>query len=524
MRLPEAGQARGGVAQRDPDAGRQLAGAGVDRAPELLERELPPPAEPGRHDQAPERVWQDLLRVDGAAEAADGRHQLGVGIGVVSRGLDPDHHADVAPVHLEPQPPTGARRVGLPQGEDRLDGRGPLGGVPLQPGLALDVVRRLRPGDGVVDVGEEPACRQLEGDRPLRRVVGRRVDAVEEPRPDQLVRHPEQAHPLGDGGLSMHHGAHDRRGDRWQLEVAGVQAVLERVGEQQEVDHAAGPGLLLGLGVGEEVRHHALDVLEHLVRQVRDGLAELARERPQDGTPRRVLRRALNRKPPTVHGGTLPPRPRAAHHPRRARPARSSAGCDHDGVCHYCGCRQIPLLRDYIAEHERATNLADHAVRAIDSGDLPQARRCIAEMAAVLEAHWRGEENGLFRIMARDEEVEAHIIPLVAEHRELAGLLASANVADPEDQARLRRAIVHLGRAHQQGGGRVVPRLAHGSHRRGLGRVHRGLAGGPSRRQPDRRLGNRPARCGVDRSSEERDARPEHHPGGRRDPGPGTRR
>ena len=113
-------------------------------------------------------------------------------------------------------------------------------------------------------------------------------------------------------------------------------------------------------------------------------------------------------------------------------------------MCHYCGCRQIPLLRDYIAEHERATNLADNGVRAIDSGDLPQAQRCIAEMAVVLEAHWRGEENGLFRIMARDEEVEAHIIPLVAEHRELAGLLASANVADPEDQARIRRAIVHL--------------------------------------------------------------------------------
>ena len=26
-------------------------------------------------------------------------------------------------------------------------------------------------------------------------------------------------------------------------------------------------------------------------------------------------------------------------------------------MCHYCGCREIPLLRDYIAEHERVINI-----------------------------------------------------------------------------------------------------------------------------------------------------------------------
>jgi len=43
-------------------------------------------------------------------------------------------------------------------------------------------------------------------------------------------------------------------------------------------------------------------------------------------------------------------------------------------MCQYCGCREMPLLRDYIAEHERAVNhTRREAVRALD-----------------------GEENGLF--------------------------------------------------------------------------------------------------------------------------------
>ena len=35
-------------------------------------------------------------------------------------------------------------------------------------------------------------------------------------------------------------------------------------------------------------------------------------------------------------------------------------------MCHYCGCRDMPLLRDYIAEHERVVNLGGAAVRVLD--------------------------------------------------------------------------------------------------------------------------------------------------------------
>ena len=50
----------------------------------------------------------------------------------------------------------------------------------------------------------------------------------------------------------------------------------------------------------------------------------------------------------------------------------------------------MPLLRDYIAEHERATNFGGEAVRAIDRGDLGHARHLLGEMATELASgSWR---------------------------------------------------------------------------------------------------------------------------------------
>jgi iron-sulfur cluster repair protein YtfE (RIC family) len=113
-------------------------------------------------------------------------------------------------------------------------------------------------------------------------------------------------------------------------------------------------------------------------------------------------------------------------------------------VCHYCGCRHVSLIRDYIAEHERVTDLGEDAVRAIDEGDLAKARRCVEEMAGLLTSHWQGEENGIFRVMQREEEYAAYIAPLVAEHRELATLLAAVDVDTPMDQQQFRVAVGEL--------------------------------------------------------------------------------
>lgn len=113
-------------------------------------------------------------------------------------------------------------------------------------------------------------------------------------------------------------------------------------------------------------------------------------------------------------------------------------------MCQYCGCRDMPLLRDYIAEHERAVDHGREAVRALDRGELDVARRRLGEMFEELRSHWQGEENGLFAVMHADELYAEHIDPLVAEHRELAAFLEVVDLADPADQARVRKEIEEL--------------------------------------------------------------------------------
>ncbi len=113
-------------------------------------------------------------------------------------------------------------------------------------------------------------------------------------------------------------------------------------------------------------------------------------------------------------------------------------------MCHYCGCREIPLLRDYIAEHERVINHGGAAVRALDQGDPAQAHAEVALMYDELRAHWEGEETGLFAVMMADDLFAEHIGPLIAEHRELAALLESVDLTFAADQDRFRAAFDEL--------------------------------------------------------------------------------
>ena len=104
----------------------------------------------------------------------------------------------------------------------------------------------------------------------------------------------------------------------------------------------------------------------------------------------------------------------------------------------------MPLIRDYIAEHERAINLGGDAVRAIDDGELAKAADLLGSMAAELRTHWQGEEKGLFAVMGRDELYAEHIDPLVREHRDLETLLRAVDLSDPTDQDRVRTAVFEL--------------------------------------------------------------------------------
>ncbi|MFF4270262.1 hemerythrin domain-containing protein [Streptomyces sp. NPDC001536] len=113
-------------------------------------------------------------------------------------------------------------------------------------------------------------------------------------------------------------------------------------------------------------------------------------------------------------------------------------------MCHYCGCRDIPLIKEFIAEHERVTDAAGDALRALARGEPGRARELVGAMVKELDSHWRGEENGLFAVMRADPEYADHIDALVTEHRELAALLPSLDLTDPADVRTLTEAVQEL--------------------------------------------------------------------------------
>lgn len=113
-------------------------------------------------------------------------------------------------------------------------------------------------------------------------------------------------------------------------------------------------------------------------------------------------------------------------------------------MCHYCGCRQVPLIRDYIAEHESVLALGLEALRQAGRGAVEDAQETVARMRTELVAHWQGEENGVFAIMRDDPMYAEHIDPLIAEHRELDALLQRLDMARAEDRETLREQVEEL--------------------------------------------------------------------------------
>ncbi|GAA1985449.1 hemerythrin domain-containing protein [Catenulispora subtropica] len=113
-------------------------------------------------------------------------------------------------------------------------------------------------------------------------------------------------------------------------------------------------------------------------------------------------------------------------------------------MCFYCGCREIPLIADLIAEHEDVTDLGAALTAALGAGDLDRARHLVREVAEKLRSHWLGEETGLFDVMRADEGYREYIDALVREHRELRDLLAGADLEQPADRARVVEAMEEL--------------------------------------------------------------------------------
>ena len=107
-------------------------------------------------------------------------------------------------------------------------------------------------------------------------------------------------------------------------------------------------------------------------------------------------------------------------------------------MCHYCGCRHVPLIRDYIAEHELVVDLGRRALHEAGTGHLDEAAALVEQMRTELESHWRGEERGVFTVMAEADDLYAdYVAPLVDEHRELAAFLEVIDLTSDVDRRRL---------------------------------------------------------------------------------------
>ena len=79
-------------------------------------------------------------------------------------------------------------------------------------------------------------------------------------------------------------------------------------------------------------------------------------------------------------------------------------------MCQYCGCRQVPLIRDYIDEHERVVDLGDATLRALAHDDRATAGRLVGQMSDLLGDHWRGEEDGVFTVMSQVDPTYAEYV------------------------------------------------------------------------------------------------------------------
>lgn len=114
-------------------------------------------------------------------------------------------------------------------------------------------------------------------------------------------------------------------------------------------------------------------------------------------------------------------------------------------MCHYCGCRAMPLIRDYIAEHDHVLDVGDQMFRALQHDDGTLAENLLADVRRTLLAHWKGEEAGLFTVMAAHErEYAEYVEQLVREHRELAALLDRVDLANADDRRELAEAFADL--------------------------------------------------------------------------------
>lgn len=93
-------------------------------------------------------------------------------------------------------------------------------------------------------------------------------------------------------------------------------------------------------------------------------------------------------------------------------------------MCSYCGCQALPVIRLLTVQHEEIINKLGEVRRAFEVGALLDSQRHAVELAELLRAHNRLEEQGLFDALTSDAEFAESLAKLRVEHHEIDGLIA----------------------------------------------------------------------------------------------------
>jgi hypothetical protein len=117
-------------------------------------------------------------------------------------------------------------------------------------------------------------------------------------------------------------------------------------------------------------------------------------------------------------------------------------------MCEYCGCQAVDAIAELTREHDEVVALIGRARTAHAAGDVAGLAELAALIAAVLGPHTAVEEQGLFPALA--DEFPDHVTGLVAEHRQIEGVLAEAAEGPPDDPQWPERfmAALHVLREH----------------------------------------------------------------------------
>lgn len=98
-------------------------------------------------------------------------------------------------------------------------------------------------------------------------------------------------------------------------------------------------------------------------------------------------------------------------------------------MCEYCGCQAVTAIGELTREHDLVVDLIAEVRSAHRAGDTTGMATGARRISAILEAHTRVEEDGLFPALSAD--FPEQIAALAAEHRLIEPVLREAAAGTP---------------------------------------------------------------------------------------------